>query len=240
MNSKELKQSLPTPLHKDKYFVCHYCLKQFKSETRYLTHECEDMRRDRELKSGTGHFAYTLYLKWLKFYNRRCPNITSFGQSKYYKAFIKFAKFAQDVKLPDPNHFVRWACLKDYTVHNWLSQDVYGEYLCYLDRQYPPLNSVKITIDYIYKLVDAAECEPEEVYDLLLPGEFIDLIYKRKFSPWFLLNSTKFTQYFVKNFNQEQRIILEGLINADFWRKQFAKYPSEVIQIKSIVKEMKL
>jgi len=225
---------------KERHFQCKYCHSKFVHEERYLKHRCKHMVRAEEIQTQTGQAAWLYYQKWMKAYRRMVPPIESFMVSKYYQSFIRFTKQAQRLHLPDIDAFILLMKEKDISPTMWTNDQVYSIYLEYLDRRAAPSNQAKITINTLFKIADAAECDVGEVFDVLEPNEVIELLRERRLSPWLLLFSGKFKQLLINKTTTEQRIIMETIIRPKYWTEKFKKHTSDVELMKKYVEELGL
>ena len=224
----------------DYKYECHLCRQKFKIESRYMKHECKEMKRDKEFRTMVGQSAWLYYQTWMKTNRKLVPQPKSFLGSRYYNTFIKFSKHVRKVHLPDVNSFIRF--MKDRGIQPtiWTNDQVYSLYLEYLDRKAPATKRAETTIDQFLKVAEAADVDVGEIFEILDASDVIALLRRRSISPWILLNSNKFTTFFTTKTNSDERIVLESLIRPEFWREKFAKNPKIVQMMKVFVKELNL
>lgn len=225
---------------RDKNFDCDFCGKSFVSEERFLKHRCKQMIREEEFRTPIGQAAWLYYQKWMKAHHRQVPKSTSFLHSKFYSSFIRFANFVKRVSMPDVDAFINLMVNRDIHPSIWNTDDAYALYLEYLDRRGDPTKHAEITINTLFDIAEAAECEVCEVFDVLSPPEVIQLLRERRLSPWVLLNSKKFVQFFVSRVSPEERIIMESIIRPDYWKAKFEKHPDMLQNMKIYVSELKI
>lgn len=221
-------------------YVCQFCEKSFAREDRYIAHQCKQRKRDEEIKTPIGQSAWQYYQDWMHSHKRAAPSIETFLSSRYYISFIKFAKFVQSVKLPDVKTFIWLMKEKDLSPTIWTSNQVYVNYIEYLDRKATPLQQVNITVNTLLELAEKYNTNTGNLFNVIHPNEVINLVRERRLSPWVLLCSGQFKQFYEKRTNPEQRIILTSLIRAGYWPEKFKKYPEEIEKIKKIVKELEI
>jgi len=140
-------------------FSCNYCTATFVTEDRYVKHYCKQMQRIDELQTPTGQAAWAFYQRWMKAYRRMVPHIDSFSKSKYYQSFVRFAESVKRLNIPDPEAFINLMKEKDISPTIWTNDQVYALYLEFLDRRATPISQAKITINTIFNIADAADCE---------------------------------------------------------------------------------
>ncbi|MGZ8924300.1 MAG: hypothetical protein ACXW2E_00320 [Nitrososphaeraceae archaeon] len=219
--------------------VCRACHKHFVFEDRYIKHECKQLKREKELKSNQGQTALYFYQLWLR-QSGRVPSSTDyFIMSKHFRTFVNFAIFVKKVQLPLPKTFIWWTIKKNFPPTMWMFDQVYTQYIEFIDNSIPPLKLVNNSIDTILKFTDACDVDSSEFFELIQPNELIHLIRLRKLSPWILLVSKKFSQKF-SQMNNEQQAIIETLIPADVWGERKANHLSDLASIKKLVAELGL
>lgn len=221
-------------------FECSYCHKPYIKETAFLNHKCKTMERTEELKTHLGQTAYSLYSMWMRMYKRSVPRIESFMVSRYYGAFIKFAQYTKEVNLPDVESFVQMMIEKDLTPHLWTNDKVYVQYLEYLDRRTSPIKHASFTTTALLRIADDHDVDVTDVFNVLTPGDVLQMIRERKLSPWILLVSSKFKQCVVNEWSREEQMLLENLIRPVYWKQKFDKNPDTVKYMKEFAKELNI
>lgn len=221
-------------------FVCKYCHRTFVNEDRYLQHECKQMKREAEFKSPVGQAAWHYYQLWMRALNRMPPPGASFVTSKYFRTFINFTNFVRRVDLPNSDRFIKFMVEKQFSPTMWMSDDVYSMYIEYLDRKMSPIDQAKLSIDTLLNIADIRDVDVSGLFDVLDPSEVMHLIRVRKLSPWLLLHSNKFKQFFIHKTNPEQKTIMENLIRPSYWASKFEQYPEAKVQIKKCVEALEI
>ena len=198
------------------------------------------MIRDEEFKTPEGQAAWIFYQKWMKAYRRIVPKSSAFLHSKFYNSFMRFSLFTRKVHLPDIDMFIWLMKDKDISPTIWTNDQVYSLYLEFMDRKAPPLKQAEITVNTLFDLSQERDCEVTEIFDELTPNEVIALLRQRLLSPWILLNSNKFKQFFVDRVSVEERIVMESIIRPPYWGKKFSSQPDDVERMKLYVAELSL
>lgn len=224
----------------NKKFTCRYCHSSFVREDRYLAHECKQMKRLKEFRTPLGQAAWAYYQEWMKSYRRAVPMSSTFLESKYYRTFIKFAEFAARVGIPDTTKFIWFMRQKDIQPALWTNSEVYAMYLEFLDMQATPMEQVKTSLKTLMKVSEDKEIDISKVFETLTPNQIITLLQQRRLSPWFLLCSKEFKRMLVHRTNDEQKVIFETIIRADYWAEKFAEHPAIVQKVKQYIGELSL
>lgn len=221
-------------------FECSYCNQQFVLESRFLKHYCREMQRADEFKTPIGQAAWSFYKQWMKAHKRTVHKSESFLNSKYYKAFVDFARFVKRVGLPRPETFIWLMKERKISPTLWTNDEVYSMYLEFLDRKSSPLTQASITIDTLFKIADTIDINVDQIFDILTANEILQFIRKRQMSPWFLLHSKKFREFIKNKITKEEQTIFESMVRPSYWKEKFRKYPEDVEKIRRYVKELNL
>lgn len=225
---------------REKQFQCKFCGARFSVEQRFINHRCKQMIRDEEFRTVDGQAAWIFYQKWMKAYRRIVPKPSAFLQSKFYNSFVRFAVFTKKVNLPDVDMFIWLMKDKDVSPTIWTNDQVYALYLEFMDRKAPPLKHAEITINTLFDISQERGCEVTDVFDELTPNEVIHLLRQRRLSPWILLHSNKFKQFFINRVSAEERIVMESIIRPPYWGKKFSSMPDDVERMKLYVGELSI
>ena len=216
-------------------YTCKYCRHIFVQERRYLVHECKQMKKEAELKTPSGQSAWHYYQLWFRQQKKMPPPASTFLTSNYFRTFINFVKFTQKVSLPRPDKFIWLMVHKKYMPTIWTNDQIYVEYIEYLDRQLAPMEQTKISIETLLTYAEQKHVDVSHVFDVLSPNDLIQMVRVRTMSPWLLLQSDKFKAFFKNTMSPEQKIILGALIQPSYWEHKMAKCPEEIKDIKKCV-----
>lgn len=221
-------------------FKCRFCGKPFVRENYYLKHECKEMKRAEEFRTPIGQAAWRFYQRWLAKNNKRVISHESFLTSHYYNAFINYAKFVKNMRLPDPDRFIWLMVQKKYSPHVWTEDTVYRTYLEFLDLQGDPLDRAGDTIKSIQRMAREKECKIYEIFDHMTAPELYHRLYTRELSPWLLFHSKRFWDFYNTKTDTAVQAMIDSLIRLDFWKTQFAKHPKVHNDLKNMVKRLNL
>lgn len=220
--------------------MCKHCHKTFVREISYLEHKCTQMKRIEEFSTPIGQAAWIYYQTWFKCMKKTPPRADTFLTSKFYRTFNNFALFARKVDLPTPDKFIRLMVEKEFPPTMWLLDAPYAMYMDYLEHTVSPMDQLQLSIDTLFHHADRNEVDVCDVFDVLHPSDLIHFVRVRRLSPWLLLNSKKFKQFFINTMNAEQQQILETLIRFESWSARLSKSPELVENIKRCVAELNL
>lgn len=221
-------------------YECQFCGSGFVTETRFLKHRCKEMKRDEEFRTTLGQSAYLFYQQWMKAYHRQSPKKQSFLNSNFYNAFIRFAKFVKTTNMPTPETYIWLMKERDITPSMWNNDLAYALYLEFIDRRGDPLKLAAVTITTLLDIAEAANCEVKDVFDVLTPNEVIHYLRTRIFTPWLLLHSSKFMEFFASKVTGEEQIIIESIIRPQQWAEKFKNKPKAVEAMRRFISDLEL
>jgi hypothetical protein len=221
-------------------YECDYCGSTFVKQKTFDNHKCQSMKKHELVESMLGQRAWFFYQRWLKIQNKPVNNIKTFINSRFFNTFILFSKFVSRMPLPDTTMFINLMVEKNIPPFMWYDNNVYLLYIEHFDKKSTPEKNIIITINSLLSLSEKYNCELSEIFDVVDSYEILELFRYRKLSPWVMLNSIRFKQFYVNKLNGEQRIILESIIKLDHWSEKFKNNPDILAHIKEYVSEMKL
>jgi hypothetical protein len=200
----------------------------------FMAHECPRMKKTKELKTPNGQTAWHYYQTYMRGYKRMPPSGEAFLDSKLFRTFMNFVIFSKKVQLPQPLTFIWFMRQKDYPPTMWTSDDVYSQYLSFVDTKIPPIKQAEYSVATIQDYADVHKIDCGDIFSHINPNELIHMVRTRKLSPWLLLSCKAFGRFFAA-LNDEQQSILETLINPDEWSDKLEQYSVEVKTIKLFV-----
>lgn len=200
------------PARKKVVWKCDYCDHGFQSERVFMNHRCKEMDRAQELKSVVGQAAYSYYAEWMSLSKRSVPPITTFAASSLYSTFIKFANWVNRVRLPNVKAFIRTMVQNGNVQPSlWARDNTYAMYMQTYDHAVPPTQQFITSLDEILTLSMELKCEPKDVFEKIGIDTLIDMVQRRKISPWFLVSSTAFRKWW-KSLEQDEAGRVEDTI----------------------------
>lgn len=197
----------------DGKWLCTYCKHPFHSEKVFMNHRCKEREKLDELTGFTGQSAYACYAAWMKAKKRSVPPIETFASSMYYATFIKFAKHAHKINIPNINQFINVMVENgDITPTLWCRDNVYSMYLTWYDTIYSPETQFIDSLEYIELLMEDYEVGPDKIFSTIDIDKLVLNIKKRKLSPWFLLASKRFRD-FTQELKSDDKALVESSLN---------------------------
>jgi hypothetical protein len=161
-----------------------------------MNHRCREKQRHEELRGPVGQAAYAAYSHWMKVQKHSVPGLDTFGESKFYSAFLRFAEFAIKVRLPNVNRFI------EVMVENgkvppvlWCRDSVYSIYLRSYDAAVAPITQFTEGLQVLEDLAVELKVPLAEIFPAIGVDALEDLIARRKVTFWLLMASGKFRAY---------------------------------------------
>ena len=217
-------------------YQCDFCHARFKTETRFMKHHCKEMKREEDFRSLEGQAAQLFYKAWMMHKHRaHTTSPSAFKESKYFNMFIKFVNFVKQTKLPDTDAYIKLMVQQKIEPNNWTSDIAYGRYLEWVTRVLPTDRLIEITVTSMFDYADESHVNVSDVFTVISPNEIIQMLHQRRISPWILLNSRKFSEFFRNNTTPEERVIMESLINPDYWMSRFKSHTDDLKLAKDCV-----
>ena len=193
-------------------WLCGYCDHSFVSEKVFMNHNCKEKQRNEEIRSPVGQAAYSYYAEWMRLQKHTVPSIETFSQSKFYNTFIRFARHAGKVHIPNIKQFIR-LMVENGNVPPvlWCRDNVYSMYLKSYDAAVLPRDQFLESLDLLEELSRELKVPLEQIYSEIGTDTLADLIKKRKLSFWFLFSSAKFREYMLRLDATQKDIISDAL-----------------------------
>ena len=221
-------------------FKCNHCGHSFVHEDRLLKHKCKQMIRKEEFQTPLGQAAWLYYQTWMKVNHKLPQSAKAFLHSKFYNAFMRFAKFCKETRIPDPETYIRYMIDLDADPRMWTNNEIYASFIEHMDKHVPAVKNAKITIETLFNVAEDMGCDVNDVFDNIDPNDLIQLLIQRKISPWLLLVSSKFKNMYRTRMTQEQKMLLETIVIPKIWAKKLKDNPDDVEKIEKFVKALGL
>jgi hypothetical protein len=213
---------------------CSFCNKNFRSEKRYAAHRCEEFKTNEIFTTLEGKAAFIYYNEWKKAMNLPASSAQVFVRSKFYSAFLKFAKFAMIKMLPDKIDYIKFMVSRIIPPVFWYDEDFYNLYISEFEKK-PLEYKIKISLFSLEEIASILDCDISEIYNKLRPIELIRLIVNKKISPWLLVPSKKFHNFIKDTCNTEERILLSSILKLNEWKKIISDNHQDYIFCKKII-----
>lgn len=208
-------------------------------EAAFLDHVCQQMQRAHALKTSEGIGAWLAYSSWLKFMGKKVPPQSGFISSRFFQSFIKFAAFCQATKLPNVESYIRHMVKYNIPPVIWTSDAIYSEWIRVNSSERSPSKLVQTSALFLYKVAEAHEVDVSDLFEHTTSGQVSQWIRNGDVSPWLLLTSTKFKQWYAA-LDEDDRDNVSTVLDVAEWVDKIKSNPNTVSKTKAIVAEMGL
>lgn len=219
-------------------FTCEYCKKDFRKETTFVVHMCEPKRRRMERNETGVQIGLQAYLRFYEITqgSAKLKTFDDFAESPYYRAFVKFGRYCQDIRAVNVARFTDWLIRNNKKIDHWCRDSIYTEYLMEYLR-------VENIADALARALEESIAWSEKTgnpdRDFLRYGNANTVCYAittGRVSPWVLYNCDSGVE-FLGSLNQEQIGMIWPMIDADFWQKKFQDYAADTEYVRDMLKK---
>lgn len=222
----------------EQQFRCEYCQRDFRRETTLAVHMCEPKRRYQERNETGVQLGFAAFLKFYETAqgSSRLKTFDDFVASAYYRAFVKFGRYCQDIRAIAVPRFVDWLLRNNKKIDHWCRDSVYTEFLLSHTRQ-------ENVSDALTRAIEAAmsweESTGNSARDYLRYGNanaICHAISTGRITAWVLYNCDSGNELLTR-FNADQVAMIWGWIDADYWSQRFRDYPADASYAKEILRQ---
>lgn len=225
-----------TAVQNDTGYQCAFCKKTFLRESTLAAHLCEPKRRHQQRDEIGVKIGYQAYLRFYETTqgSARLKTYEDFADSSYYRAFVRFGRYCQDIRAINIPRFIDFVLKQNKKLDHWCKDSVYDEYL------YSYLKTENATDALTRALEQAVSWEEETGYparDYLRHANTNVLCYAVKsgrISAWVLYNSSSGVE-FLDRINTEQVAMIWSLIDPEYWQNRFRQYPADVEYVRDML-----
>lgn len=180
-----------------------------------MKHRCKEKIKHEQLRSPLGQAAYSYYSHWMKCQKHSVPALENFSRSKFYSTFIKFAEYANRVKIPNVKRFIE-VMLENGKVPPalWCRDAVYAVYLKTYDISVPPTQQFLDGLALLEDLASEKRVPLAEIFPALGLEKLEELIQRRKLTFWLLLASARFRDFALSLPSEERERLSDALNTA--------------------------
>jgi hypothetical protein len=216
--------------------ICAYCHRKFVKESTLAVHLCEPKRRMQQRNETGVQIGYQAYMKFYEMTQGSARNKTyeHFAHSSYYRAFVKFGRYCQDIKAINILRFIDWIVKNNKKLDHWCRDTVYEEYLHDYLRTEPVVDALSRTLE------QAIRWEEETGYpacDYLRHANANKLCYavrSGRISAWVLYNCSAGVEL-LGRLNQDQVATVWVAIDTEYWQRRFKDYAEDTVYAKEML-----
>lgn len=213
--------------------TCKWCEKTFMSERTLSAHMCIKKRRmaDKDLThTRLGYRVFQMFYE-LNTSASKPKSQEDFVKSQYYDGFVKFGRSCVTNEYLNPELFAEWLIKNGKKLADWTKDSLYDEWLLTYVKKEPGMKALERTIMYLSKWAEEHNCDWQDYFKAVSPARAVHDIRSAKISPWVIYLCQTGDDLLIR-FNDEQVKMIEHIIDATFWMKQFASNKEEVAEVK--------
>jgi len=194
-------------------------------------------------EKGSGVVLFKLYKFWLKDKKRSVKYVDhqTFIHSTHYKPFVRFMEFAKKNSLPNKELYISYCNSRDISPKSWTDAKLYEEFIAWYDELYPYNKQLEISIKTIFQICEWLELDdPAQIFDELDSKTILELLRRRKISPWLFFNSAVFMDYLKTRASAVERDHIQLVTNPVRWKTIFKDNPKKRRNAINLIKEIGL
>jgi len=222
-------------------FVCKYCSKDFKRESTLTAHMCEPKRRWQQEKETWVQLGLKAYLRFYELSqgSAKLKTYEDFVGSPYYKAFVKFGSYCQQIRCINFSNYLDWLLKNNKKLDNWTSDKLYAEWLpTYLQKE-APQDALERALKEMQDYADQNSNLRNGFVDYFRYGNSNRICYHistGRISPWVVYNCDSGVD-FLDNLTSEQVMMVLPWIDPDYWQQKFKDYMADTLWVKDVLEQ---
>jgi len=129
---------------------------------------------------------------------------------------------------------------KNLTPDEWSNPLAYALYLENIDKFIKPERQIEISVNTVLDICDECDKDTSEFFELISPADLIEMITARELSPWFILNSGKFMDFYRNELSSHFKKKMSELIDGKHWSTKMQLHKEVKKMAEECVKELML
>lgn len=224
------------PMQQD--FECKYCKKRFTRESTLAHHMCEPKRRQLQKSEPGVRIGFNAFLRFheLTQSSNKKRTYDDFSKSPYYKAFVKFGRWAQSIRAIGVEQFIDWILKSGIKLDNWCKDKNYDAFLQQHLKKEDTSDAMARSIETMEAWGRDRDCQFNDYFRYGHPNKICHDVASGRISPWVIYCSDTGIEW-LSNLNEGQLQIVYNYINPDIWQELLKKYPEDRDWCKSILRE---
>lgn len=168
-------------------YKCKYCQKDFVRESTLIKHLCEPKRRVLAKDEKQNRIAYQ---SWLMFRRLTIANVKhdkpyeDFAVNKYYMDFMKLAKHIIELRIEDPQAFVKFILMNSVPIRDWTKAVVYESYVKDRTKKEPVERAIERSVLNMKAWAEKTGSQYQEYFSKVSTPEAVQDIRMGRISPW--------------------------------------------------------
>ena len=216
--------------------ICAYCKRSFAKESTLAVHLCEPKRRMQQRNETGVQLGYQAYLKFYEMTQgpARTKTYEHFATSSYYRAFVKFGRYCQDIKAINIPRFIDWIVKNNKKLDHWCRDAVYEEYLHDYLRTEPVVDALSRTLEQAIRWEEETQYPAHDYLRHANANKLCYAIQSGRISAWVLYNCSAGVEL-LGRLNRDQVATVWVAIDTEYWQQRFLKYPEDTAYAKEML-----
>lgn len=216
--------------------TCPYCGAGYSRESTLISHMCEKKRRvlaKDEVPVRLGFASYRAFHKWAY---RKDTTYEDFMKSSLYGEFVRFGRYLMDLKISQPIDYAEYLIKHQIPLKDWCRDSQYLQYRDVKLKNMTIEDGITASLEAIAAWAQEGNREWRDFYREVHPNVALEMIVSGKITPMFLHCSSGKDALFCR-FTEEQRKILDGVVNWATLRVKVMRHPVDVEWATTLLKE---
>ncbi len=222
----------------EKPYSCQHCGAGFMKENTLAVHMCEQKRRFLAKDEKHVILGYQTYVSIFQL-TQKAKNIKTydeFARSPYYNAFVKFGSFLSNVNPLYPDRYIDFIVTSGVKLDHWCREELYYKYVLDFIKKEPAEIAIQRSLQTMMDWADANNSQWNHYFKYVSLNRAVYDIKDGKITPWIVLNCAT-GRDMLSRLNDEQLNIIFEVMDPDYWKSRFKKYPLDLQLVAEVVKE---
>lgn len=222
----------------NKPFTCEHCGSGFMKENTLAVHMCEQKRRFLAKDEKHVILGYQTYIRFFQLSQKAktVKSYTEFAKSQYYNAFVKFGSFLSNVDPLYPDRYIDFVVTSGVKLDHWCREDLYYKYVLDLIKKEPVEVALQRSLATMVAWADKHDSHWNHYFKYASLNRAVFDVKDGKISPWIILNS-KSGREMLGKLNDEQLNTVSEVMDPDFWKSRFRKYPADLTLVTDVINQ---
>lgn len=221
-----------------KPYSCQHCGAGFMKENTLAVHMCEQKRRYLAKDEKHVILGYQTYIRFFQLSQKAktVKTYDEFAKSPYYNAFVKFGSFLSNVNPLYPDRYIDFVVTSGVKLDHWCREDLYYKYVLDFIKKEPSEVAIQRSIKTMMDWAEENNSQWNHYFKYISHNRAVYDIKDGKMSPWLVMNSPTGREMLSK-LNDEQLGIVFTVMDPDYWKSRFKKYPSDMALVHDVIRE---
>jgi len=222
-------------------FECKFCKKSYVKQSTLVAHLCEPKRRHNQQQEQGVQIGFKAYLKFFETTqgSAKLKTYDDFAASNFYIAFVKFGRWAVDIRAINVPNLVEWLLKNNHKLDHWTKDHLYITWMHTYIKREPVQDAIERSLKEMQEYADTDSILDNNFANYFRSGSsnrIVHHIQNGRISPWVIFNCDSGVSW-LSSINAEHLQMIMAIIDPDFWQKKFRDYLSDAEWAKMILGE---